>query len=296
MAVNQLRVHALYVVLNEVDLFHASIRSVYDLVDGITVITTYDRDWAGRDRKPDALVQEVLDRVDDPDRKIQLIVSNETNEARSRNRVMDFVAPRSRSLAVRRQGDSDREYHSPDYFLIIDADEIYERSDLERLFERASQKRRPMYRVPVVTYLRDWTIRIDHPWWVTSLVRADVRMNDLRSRRVGIVRRVVARGGRRWHWWKTVWLGQEDVPASIAVLHHGSYVGPRDRIEEKLGSFGHAHEVRDGWLVDVWDGWHEEMRNFHPVWPDIFPSATRVAVADLPAEIALHSWPPGYLP
>jgi hypothetical protein len=90
-------------------------------------------------------------------------------------------------------------------------------------------------------------------------------------------------------------LGFDDVPADVAVFHHGSYVGPRRRIEEKLASFGHAHEVRPGWLEDVWDAWSLEHHDFNPAYPHLFPRAERVDTMTLPAEIAAHAWPAEYL-
>ena len=95
-----LRVHAIYSVLDEAPLFAASVRSIYEHVDGITVITTHDRDWQGRPCDADELVALVLSRELDPEHKIELAVVNETNEARSRNRAMDLAAPRRRSLRV----------------------------------------------------------------------------------------------------------------------------------------------------------------------------------------------------
>jgi hypothetical protein len=89
--------------------------------------------------------------------------------------------------------------------------------------------------------------------------------------------------------------GFEDVPSDVAVFHHGSYVGPRRRIEAKLSSFGHAHEVRPGWLEEVWDGWTLDQRDFNPAYPRLFPRAERIDARALPAEISEHEWPAEYL-
>ncbi len=130
-----LRVHAIYAVLDEVPLFRASVASVYPFVSGITVITAHDRDWMGEQREASSLVATILDREIDPERKIDLIVTSEINEARARNRAMDYAAPRDRSVRVVRQHDHDPGFTPPDYFLIIDADEIYEATDLQRLID-----------------------------------------------------------------------------------------------------------------------------------------------------------------
>ena len=130
---SSLRIHTIYTVLDDVPLFHASVASIYEHVDRITVITTHDRDWLGRHREPSALVTTILGRDLDPERKIDLIVSSETNKDVARNRAMDYASPRPASLRVRNQNASDAPYDPPDYFLIIDADEIYEAADFQRI-------------------------------------------------------------------------------------------------------------------------------------------------------------------
>ena len=57
-----LRIHAVYVVLDEVALFRASLASIYSSVARITVITAHDRDWARRERPASGIVATVLDR------------------------------------------------------------------------------------------------------------------------------------------------------------------------------------------------------------------------------------------
>jgi hypothetical protein len=290
-----LRLHAVYVVLDEVALFRASVASIYSSVERITVVTAHDRDWAGTPRAPSGIVATVLDRECDPDRKIDLIVMSETNEARARNRAMDFAAPRSASLRVRRQHDRDPSYLSPDYFLIVDADEIYEAGTLERLSTYISRDRKPLYRVPCVRYFKRWNYRIDGHEWTIALVRADQRLPYLRLRRPSVVRRVAARVPRLPRSWRERLLGYVDIPPEVGVFHHGSYVGPRSRIEAKLQSFGHAHEVDPSWIDDVWDVWTPGARDFNPAYPDLFPSATHVPVHALPAEIVSFGWPAEYL-
>jgi hypothetical protein len=290
-----LRVHAIYSVLDEAPLFAASVRSIYDHVEGITVITTHDRDWRGEPRDADELVALVLSRQLDPEHKIELAVVNETNEARSRNRAMDLAAPRSESLRVRQQHDRDGAHEVPDYFLIIDADEIYEAEALERLKDYASRHRRAFYRVACVRYFKRWNYRIDGLEWLMALVRADRRLPYLRLRKVNLARRAAARAPGLPRGVRAALRGFDDVPADVAVFHHGSYVGPRRRIEDKLASFGHAAEVRPGWLEDVWDRWTPERRDFNPTHPCRFPRAERVDVTTLPTEIVRHEWPAEYL-
>jgi|1186.fasta_scaffold04329_2 hypothetical protein len=292
---SSLRLHAIYVALDELALFRASLESVYDHVDRITVITSHDRDWRREQRDPSAITAEILGRDLDPDRKIDLIVTSETNEARARNRAMDYAAPSPASNRVRRQHDRDHALQAPDYFLIVDADEVYEAGDLERMKGYVAAGRRPLYRVACRRYFKRWNYRIDGFEWLMAFVRVDQRLPYLRMRKASFARRALsripglpatARGGL---------LGYHDIPAAIGVFHHGTYVGPRSRIEAKLESFGHRDEIAEHWLEAVYDSWTVASRDFNPAYPESFARARRVDGAALPIEITRQRWPPEYL-
>ncbi len=295
MSARPVRVHAIYVALDEPALFRASIASIYDHVDRITVSTTHDRDWRGVPRDPSAITALVLSREVDPERKVDLIVSSETSEARARNRAMDYAAPRRSSVRVRREHDRDNPYAPPDYFLIVDADEVYDGDDLERLKAYVAEARRPLYRVPCVRYFKRWNYRITGYEWAITLVRADQRLPYLRKRDVSLPRRGLARVPRVPRRARERLLGYVDIPPEIGVFHHGSYVGPRGRIEAKLQSFGHASEVPADWLEQVYDPWTTRTTDFNPAYPTMFAGAEEVPVAELPTAIREFAWPDEYL-
>ncbi len=295
MTSDPVRIHAIYAVAGDEDLFPASLGSIYDQVDGITVITGYDTDWSGAARRSDRMVDGLLRGDLDPDRRVQLLIERETNEARSRNRAMDFAAGSASSRRVRQQSKRDRPLTPPDYFLIIDADEVYEAGSIDRLRAYMDQHRRAIYRVGARRYFKHWTYRVTGLEYSISLVRADVRLPYLRRLVVPTPRRAVAKipglPGRL----RDAALGYHDVPPDVAVFHHGSYVGPRRRISDKLASFGHAHEVAPDWIDRVWEDFDPAMRDFNPAYPSVFPACEQIVTSDLPAEIRDHKWPVGYL-
>jgi hypothetical protein len=290
-----IHVHAVYSVLSEADLFFASLASIYEHVDGVTVITTYDRDWRGRQREPDDLVHRLLTRTDDPERKIALIVGHETNEARSRNRVMDFAWPVSKSRAVLRQHVDDRPLTPVDYFWIIDADEIYEASQVHRLLAHIAKERRPYYQVAARTYFKTWEFYVDGLEWFTAFVRADYRLGGLRNPRPRTTNKILNRLGPTGRRIADRLLGLERIPPDVGFFHHGSYVGPRTRIANKLRSSGHEHQIHTDWLERVWDTWTPESADFHPTTPSAFPRAVQIDRSELPQEIMSREWPEGYL-
>lgn len=290
-----LRLHAIYLSLGDSVFFEASLRSIYQDVEGIAVVTTYDRDWNQAHHEPDDLVFRILSRGLDPDHKIEVLVLNETNEARCRNRAMDAADPRGRSRRVRRQHARDHDRPPVDYFLIVDPDEIYERGALRRLAEHAARRRLPIYRLGAVRYFKRWVYRVDGLEWSTALVRSDHRLSDARNWAIPFWRRAASRLPFLAADLRSAIRRVEDVPADVAVFHHGSYVGGKERIAHKLTASAHAALFSTDWLERVWEGWTPEMKDFNPAWPALYPSAQEVAVESLPAEIADFPWPPGYL-
>lgn len=283
-------IHAIYVALGEVDLLRNSIDSIYAHVAGITIVTTYDRDWLGAPRADDGVADLVLSRSIDPEHKIELLVLNETNEARARNRAMDAAVGRQRRHRVRRQHGADVDRPPIGYFLIVDADEIWESDDLNRLVAHASQDRGAWFRAGAYRYFKRWNYRIAGLEWSTVLVRSDQRFTWLRNRPVARARLLAARAP--WPPRISTWLrGYADVPESVAVFHHGSYVGPRERIAQKLKGFGHQHEVRHRWLEDVYDHWDPSSTDFHPVVPERFAATCVIRTDQLPSAVRSGFWP-----
>lgn len=66
----------------------------------------------------------------------------------------------------------------------------------------------------------------------------------------------------------------------FGVLHHLSYGGPDERIQKKIRSWGHRHEVVSGWYERVWMQWDRNrlMRNLHPTHPHAYRFAERIHV------------------
>jgi hypothetical protein len=245
---------------------------------------------------PSDAVGQVLSRVDDPERKVDLVVLSETNEARHRNRLMDLASPRGASRRVALQHDGDHERPEVDYFLILDADEAWAPDDLERLRAHAAKRRLPFYRAASQPYFQRWRWRIDRLEWLTVLVRADHRTYRLRNPRLSLLRRAASRAVRPVATNLASRILQvEDVDAAVTRFHHASYVGPRARVERKLAASGHADEMFPNWLTTVYDRWDpERSRDFHPRRPELYPSVTRVDDEELPRAVREHPWPPGY--
>ncbi len=123
-----MNIHAIIIALNEEDFITETIKPIYDHCTGISVITQYDRDYYGKPVTPDTTVQKVLS-YPDPGGKIQLVVRRYNDETASRNHEMMCVMcdASKRVLTHGTPIEQIRKFHEkPDYFLICDADEIYD--------------------------------------------------------------------------------------------------------------------------------------------------------------------------
>jgi hypothetical protein len=290
--------HAIYLVLNDHELFPASLRSIYPHISGATVVTSYDRDRYGRPVTPDRTIAELLSRDLDPERKVNVLVATEGTEPALRNRAMAFAAlpPAAGDRWAPAPGLARIE--RPDWFWIVDADEIYAEDDVARLKGYVRSHPAVAYRVAADNYWRTWNWRIEQRGTYLVLVRPGTWFGHLRERHVGLPGRAVQKlvhervvpEGVGWRLQRT-----RVVPRSVAVFHHGSYLGDRGRIAAKLAASGHAPEFLDGWLDRVWDAWTPDARDLHPVAPPTFPQAHHVPTAALPPEIRDHPWPPGWL-
>ncbi len=288
-------VHAVYHALNDEEFFAASLSSVYPFVSGVTVVTRYDRDRHGGEVAPAGLVDLLLSRALDPDRKVNLIVTTEGSEPGSRNRAMAFAAASARVVPP---PPATATITEPDLFWHVDADEVYDPADVVRLFAWVGEHRARAYRLQLRTYFRTWNWRVEEKGSFVALTRPGFSFGHVRDpypsvwlrgwaklARMGVVSEQQAR--RR--------VGELLVPASVAVCHHGSYVGPREKIEAKLKRSAHRFETVDGWLEQTWDTWTPQARDFHPTHPSRFPSAVHVPTGQLPPAIRDHRWPQGWI-
>lgn len=290
--------HAIYSVLNDSEFLVASLQSIYPHITGATVITNYDRDHWDKPISPDGTLELLLSREIDPERKVNVIVCSDESEPRRRNRAMALAnLPRAgRRVVSLRPGPT--RLPAPDYFWIVDADEIYEDADVLRLKEFVRTHRARAYLLWAHNYFRSWNWRVEEDGWYVAVVRPGYWFGHIRqwypTLRVRLFQKLVFERlmpeqlAYRF-------LGARRVPRDVAVFHHGSYVGERSRIEAKLASSPHREEFTPDWLERVWDAWTPEMRNFHPINPERFPVAEHVPTSDLPAAIRNHPWPEGWL-
>lgn len=278
-----LRVHAICLALNEEPFIGLQLRTLYSFCSGISVLTQYDRDWYGNPVAPDRTLQIVAD-FPDPEGKIHLVLRRFPDEAAARNHEMLAIAchraanvqPHGRKLA------DIRAFHSPpDYFLIVDADEIYDVETLPRILDHLARRRPRGLRVMGHNYVGSWNRRV--PASAVSFVH------------FGFLRPGVLFCNRRWVSWNESRLqkacrmlrlpdfsgrifGFETCPAEVGVFHHGCWLGDSARLLEKKRKSSHQGDLAATLIDNL------------AAMPSEFISEDRV-----PKNIREAAWPEGYL-
>jgi len=123
-----LKLHAIILALNEENFIKAAIDAIYTFCSAISVITQYDRDWYGNAVQPDETYKIVLN-YPDKEGKINLVVRRMPDEAAARNMEMLSFNKKAYQNTLshgRLMSDIANFHNPPDYFWVIDADELYD--------------------------------------------------------------------------------------------------------------------------------------------------------------------------
>lgn len=148
-----------------------------------------------------------------------------------------------------------------DYAMIVDADEIYDPVELERM--KAAALAHPQvgaWYVSMFTYWHSAAYRIDPPEQFTPVVFVKVGEAEFTENR-----HVKAETVGRFS------------PA-LGICHHLSYARSNEEVRKKLARFSHSHEIQPGWYQNVWLTWRDESpprENLHPVYPSAYRRAVR---------------------
>jgi hypothetical protein len=169
---------------------------------------------------------------------------------------------RNRGLAVARE-------LGFELLLIVDADEFYHEDDLARIQELLVDTPESdgwwcRMRVPF-KYCDYVIVEEDHYLPVVVRTREGVKFVN---RRLPDGRRI-------------------KLPADLVCYNMG-FVLPDDRMYEKMRTYGHAHEVVEGWFEEKWLPWTPDAKDLHPREPRRWPCVTRCDPRDYPEILQGH--------
>lgn len=277
-----LKVHAICIALNESIFIENLLNTLYPFCSGISILSQYDRDWYGRAVTPDDMTLKVLN-YPDPEGKIHMIVRRWRDQAAALNSEMLGLATQP-ARYIQSHGTSLEEiraFHAtPDYYLIVDADEFYDIDTLPHILDYLSLKRPRGMRMLGYNYLRTWNRRVPtetirfaqfgflRPGVMVKYIRT-INWNEGRISKILRNLRLPDFSARIY--------GFIDCPKEIGVFHHGSWLGSDDRLLQKMqksahkGDWGMSYIRELDTLPTVFIPTEQLPRNIREgVWPETF--------------------------
>ena len=222
--------------------------SIYDGCDRIFALVG-SRPWYG-EAADNADTLAVFESYKDPEGKIEIIHGDWATEADQRNAGLEIC-----------------EQNGCEICFVVDADEIYDPSELEQMMKivRATPQI-DCFTLGLHTYWKSQRYRIDPPEPLQPPVFVRVGRSRFTHNRA-----VEAKLSAL-------------IDPSVGVCHHMSYARTNEQIKKKISTFSHANEIVPGWYERVWLGWNlnRTMRNLHPTHPGAYSQAVEVAEASLP--------------
>lgn len=278
MSLCKLKLHAIILALNEDAFIKAQLDTIYPFCTHISIITQYDRDWYGKKVVPDETVRCVLN-YPDPEGKINLTVRRLPDEAAARN--MEMLSFNKKSFkntqSHGRPLQDIKAFHAPpDYYWIIDADEIYDINTIPAIINYLNQKKPRGMRVTGYNYLRTWNNRVPrdvvdftHFGFLKPGVlfeqRRVVSWNESRFSKLFGMLRLPDHSAKLF--------GFINCPESVGVFHHACWLGDDKRIGEKFDKSS-----------------HQESKEWQPGSVDAIRSVF-VPTNELPLNIQTAAWP-----
>ncbi len=278
-----IRVHAIILALNEESFIEETIRPIYDHLSGISVITQYDRDYYGNKLKPDSTALKVLN-YPDPEGKIHFVCRRFVDETAARN--MEMLSVLSNPIKGKQghgvEMETIQKFHAkPDYFLIVDADEIYDINTFGNIIKYLAECKPNGLRVSGYNYVRSWNERIplnimDHKNFgfvkagILFEMRRQVTWNESRIAKLLSLLKLPNFSAKIF--------GFKDCPREIGLFHHGAYIGGDGRLAAKKKKHSHPEVVNS-------DLQEERKKLF----------TEKIKTLSLPENIRNGIWPIGFL-
>jgi hypothetical protein len=250
-----MRIHAIIIALNEEDFITETIKPIYRLCSGISVITQYDRDYYGKMITPDSTVSKVLS-YPDPEGKIHLVVRKYNDETASRNHeMMAMMCDASKGIMTHGtpMPEIQRFHEKPDYFLICDADEIYDINTFPAIVDYLKQKKPRGMKVSAYNYYYNWNRRMTREEYVHhhfGFIKAGLMFEQRRvlNWNESRLNKFFLKFGLKQNigsWFFSF----IDCPWEVGMLHHAGYIRRNmEKMREKMSKHSHLEAHPDSFL------------------------------------------------
>ena len=241
---------ALYCVYNDFLWLKYSLRSVYELMDRIYFLIS-DRPWFGP-RNDNSRTLRTIDEFPDPLGKISIVEGSWASEVEQRNASLVQAGKDGFAAAF-----------------VVDADEIYETSELRNFLKLAGEKPDiAAWHVCMFTYWKSLNYRICPPEPHAPAVLLKIGETVYNE-----TRNVAASS-------------HEMCPAEVCLCHHMSYAWPDDLLQMKhIWYPGHSQSMLPDWYEKKWKAWDRDhtIQDLHPVNPPHFKGACEQPRSLLPS-------------
>ncbi len=279
----KLNVHVLCLALNEEVFISKTLQAVYPHCRGVSVLTQYDRDWFGKSVAPDSTLR-IVAGFPDPEGKVHLVMRRWRDQAAALNCEMDALSGRAyRGVEGHGStvGEVRRFHERPDYFWIVDADEVYDPATIPSMLALLGRKRPRGMRVWGVNYLSSWNRRVPGsivPFRQFGFVRAGLRFTHVREVTWNEHRLRKLLGIVRIPDFAEKAFGFMTCPPEVGMFHHGCWLGSDERLLAKARKSAHESSRRSSWLAEV-----DALQWEH------------VSTESLPRSIREAEWPEGWI-
>jgi len=257
-----MRVHAIIIALNEEDFIRETLKPLYRHCSGLSVITQYDRDYYKTAVAPDATVQHVLS-FPDPEGKISLVVRRYIDETVSRNHEMAaWCSMPHRGVLPHAWSKQELacSYARPDYFLIVDADEVYDADTFPHIIDYLKRTRPNGLRVSAYEYGRTWNRRVPAATYLHhqfGFVKAGLLFESRRVITFNEQRLIklfqMLRLSKLCGGLPARLYGFRDCPREIGMFHHAALLRKsRAKLLEKIRKHSHREEhFTQTWVDEI---------------------------------------------
>lgn len=278
-----IKIHAICLALNEEVFIEHQLKTLYNFCSGISILTQYDRDWYTKSLEPDKTADKVLN-FPDPEGKIHFVTRRWRDEAAARNHEMDALCAQP-DEGIQSHGSPENEIRSfhetPDYFLIVDADEFYDLDTIDRIIKFLNDHRPRGLRIQAYNYKGDWNHRIPLKkltFTQFGFIRSNIRFEQ--GRRVTWNETRVQKLFRLFRLpdWSGSLFGFMTCPKEVGMFHHGCWLGSKERLKNKRSRSSHR-----------WSDDPEYARHIHELPVEYVPTD------QLPRNIRTADWPVGFL-
>jgi len=249
-------VAALYCLFGDITWLPQSFNSVYPCVERVMFFLS-TKPWYGQERAG-SIEPAVIQALPDPEKKVEIITGDWGSEVEQRNISLAFAMHKKFTHA-----------------LIVDADEVYESSELSAGISYArSRPEVSVWHVHWFTYWKSPKYRIEplDPYQPPVFVKLG---------QVGFAETRNALGDTH-----------ELIPPQICMCHHLSYVLNEETLRSKhIMQPGHSQSAHPGWYEEKWRAWDNDhsIRDLHPVNPAWFGCTVEQPREALPEALRGHA-------